>query len=312
LFGFQGGRLDLTSGKINFRHRDLDTVTDTWMEKDPIGYAAGANPYQDDNSDPVGMIDPSGDYPDGYQGARPIGMDPGSDGRSWQQYQQELARAEELKKNENAIGFVYEVEGFDEKGNPVHYTGSTMQELEERIDKSHTCSTKGVFKDKRTRLFTRKVYATPNTKLSGQGTLGSATNEALRAAEQTVMKDSGNVPGPKNTSVVNKINAATEENRQKWIDIHKVEVGEREEFSLSRLRASVREASSCLNIAFWVEKYTIGTLGRAKENHTTYLDQLNQDFIQDDLDKVDHNELLMPWPGFLMYNPNYRSRGNPA
>jgi RHS repeat-associated protein len=63
LFGFQGGRLDLTSGKINFRHRDLDTVTDTWMEKDPIGYAAGANPYQDDDSDPTGVVDPTGRMP---------------------------------------------------------------------------------------------------------------------------------------------------------------------------------------------------------------------------------------------------------
>jgi RHS repeat-associated protein len=60
LFGYQGGRLDLTSGKVNFRHRDLDTVTDTWMEKDPLGYAAGANPYQDDDSNPTGMVDAMG------------------------------------------------------------------------------------------------------------------------------------------------------------------------------------------------------------------------------------------------------------
>ena len=60
LFGFQGGRLDPTSGKINFRNRDLDPVTDTWMEKDPIGYFAGPDPYQYDNSSPVDYVDPMG------------------------------------------------------------------------------------------------------------------------------------------------------------------------------------------------------------------------------------------------------------
>ena len=68
LFGFQGGRLDLTSGKINFRHRDLDTVTDTWMEKDPIGYAAGTNPYQFDGSSPPMSVDPGGDTYYTYDG----------------------------------------------------------------------------------------------------------------------------------------------------------------------------------------------------------------------------------------------------
>jgi len=38
VYRFQGGRYDPSSGKINFRNRDLDTVTGTWMEKDPAGY----------------------------------------------------------------------------------------------------------------------------------------------------------------------------------------------------------------------------------------------------------------------------------
>ena len=53
VYGFQGGRLDPLTNKINFRNRDLDTGTDTWMEKDPAGYIDSSNPYQFVGSNPV-------------------------------------------------------------------------------------------------------------------------------------------------------------------------------------------------------------------------------------------------------------------
>ena len=59
VYGFQGGRLDPLTNKINFRNRDLDTATDTWMEKDG-GYWDGANLYQFTDSSPVTNVDPLG------------------------------------------------------------------------------------------------------------------------------------------------------------------------------------------------------------------------------------------------------------
>jgi RHS repeat-associated protein len=60
IYRFQGGRYDPASGKINFRNRDLDTVTGTWMEQDPAGYVDGASLYQAFTSDPISGVDPSG------------------------------------------------------------------------------------------------------------------------------------------------------------------------------------------------------------------------------------------------------------
>jgi RHS repeat-associated protein len=59
VYGFQGGRLDPLTNKINFRHRDLDTGTDTWMEKDG-GYWDGADLYRFESSSPINSIDPFG------------------------------------------------------------------------------------------------------------------------------------------------------------------------------------------------------------------------------------------------------------
>ena len=65
VYTFQGGRYDPVSGKINFRHRDLDTVTGTWMEQDPAGgqYVDGSNLYQLDRSSPLDHLDPTGQRP---------------------------------------------------------------------------------------------------------------------------------------------------------------------------------------------------------------------------------------------------------
>ena len=59
-YTFQGGRYDPISGKINFRNRDLDTVTGTWMERDPAGYADSLDLYQFVLGDPVSNADPLG------------------------------------------------------------------------------------------------------------------------------------------------------------------------------------------------------------------------------------------------------------
>ena len=63
VYGFQGGRLDPLTNKINFRNRDLDTGTDTWMEKDPTGaaYMDGADLYQVMRSSPITDSDASGE-----------------------------------------------------------------------------------------------------------------------------------------------------------------------------------------------------------------------------------------------------------
>jgi len=71
VYRFQGGRYDPSSGKINFRNRDLDTVTGTWMERDPIGYAQGMNPYEALGSDPAAGTDPDGLYTITYSGLTP-------------------------------------------------------------------------------------------------------------------------------------------------------------------------------------------------------------------------------------------------
>jgi len=74
VYGFQGGRYDPTSGKINFRNRDLDTVTGTWMERDPAGFVDGMNLYQYLDSSPVGHVDPRGTCTNGCPAiSAPIG-----------------------------------------------------------------------------------------------------------------------------------------------------------------------------------------------------------------------------------------------
>lgn len=60
LYGFQDGRTDPISGKVNFQNRDLNTGTSTWMEADPAGYAGGYNLYQFGANDPTCVVDPSG------------------------------------------------------------------------------------------------------------------------------------------------------------------------------------------------------------------------------------------------------------
>ena len=58
--GFQGGRLDPATGKIDFRHRQYDPETQRWLQQDPAGYVDGANLFQSRQSNPVSRRDAYG------------------------------------------------------------------------------------------------------------------------------------------------------------------------------------------------------------------------------------------------------------
>ena len=58
--GFQGGRLDPATGKIDFRNRQYDPETQRWMTVDPMGYVDGLNLFEFIGSLPTGYTDPLG------------------------------------------------------------------------------------------------------------------------------------------------------------------------------------------------------------------------------------------------------------
>jgi len=60
VYGFQGGRYDPASGKINFQRRDYDAAAGIWLQQDPIGYADADNLYLTERANPVGGLDPMG------------------------------------------------------------------------------------------------------------------------------------------------------------------------------------------------------------------------------------------------------------
>jgi len=64
VYGFQGGRYDPASGKINFQRRDYDAVTCVWQEQDPAGYVDGPDVYTDVCENPIGYGDPTGQWSD--------------------------------------------------------------------------------------------------------------------------------------------------------------------------------------------------------------------------------------------------------
>ena len=60
---FQGGRFDATTGLYNFGYRDYDPSQGRWIERDPLGLAAGdANLYRFVENNPISMVDPLGLY----------------------------------------------------------------------------------------------------------------------------------------------------------------------------------------------------------------------------------------------------------
>ena len=62
LYSFQGGRMDTTSGLINFRNRWYSPTLGRWVQRDPTGaeYVDGMNLYQAESSAPVSAVDPLG------------------------------------------------------------------------------------------------------------------------------------------------------------------------------------------------------------------------------------------------------------
>ena len=62
MYGFQGGRLDPLTGLVNFRNRDLNPATGTWMEQDPAGYVGSLDLYALELDSPIANLDPLGLY----------------------------------------------------------------------------------------------------------------------------------------------------------------------------------------------------------------------------------------------------------
>ena len=58
--GHQGGRIDLVTGYIHFRHREYCASLGRWLTRDPLGYVDGMNVYEFVGSTPVGATDPMG------------------------------------------------------------------------------------------------------------------------------------------------------------------------------------------------------------------------------------------------------------
>jgi len=115
------------------------------------------------------------------------------------------------------IGHVYVIEA-RLGGDPHSYTGSTAQELRARFG-SHEW--KELIRAPGTKVTTYEVSGELNVAASGRGTLRSAKNEALRAAEQTVLRQVRGKPG---TTVLNKIEAAAAGNAEQWEARHSVKL----------------------------------------------------------------------------------------
>jgi len=58
--GHQGGRYDLHSGLLLFRHRPLSPELMRWPTADPLGFIDGLNVYEANRSSPVAWLDPDG------------------------------------------------------------------------------------------------------------------------------------------------------------------------------------------------------------------------------------------------------------
>ena len=118
------------------------------------------------------------------------------------------------------IGYVYVIRGTID-GNPVVYTGSTAQALKARFS-SHEWKT--LIQSESTTIEAYSIKAELNIAASGQGTLRSATNEALRSAEQVVLKRRRAEVG---LEELNASEAAEEANIVKWGEAQNVTLGAR-------------------------------------------------------------------------------------
>jgi RHS repeat-associated protein len=60
IYGFQGGRTDVSTGLVHFGARDYSPTDGRWVEPDPAGYVDGANRFQFEHSVPDERVDPIG------------------------------------------------------------------------------------------------------------------------------------------------------------------------------------------------------------------------------------------------------------
>jgi RHS repeat-associated protein len=118
------------------------------------------------------------------------------------------------------IGHIYVIRGTIE-GRSVVYTGSTAQSLRARFS---THEWRELIQSENTTIEAYAVKAKLNVAESGQGTLRSATNEALRSAEQVVLKRRRSEVG---LEELNEAEAAEEANIVKWGEVHEVTLGAR-------------------------------------------------------------------------------------
>jgi hypothetical protein len=117
------------------------------------------------------------------------------------------------------IGYVYVVRGVDPRtGQPVTYTGSTIQELKSRF-KGHKWL--DLIKADTTTIEVQEVKAEPNVAGSGRGTQRSAKMEAVRALEEPTRQQVAREQG----KPLNRVRAATEQNAEAWKKTHGVEGG---------------------------------------------------------------------------------------
>jgi hypothetical protein len=138
---------------------------------------------------------------------------------------------------------VYVLRGIDPKtGEPVKYTGSTIQELKSRFSK-HTW--KALYNADTTTITTEEVWAEPNQAASGRGTLRSAKMEAARSIEQGTMDRVAKEPG----RALNESRAATEENVAKWREVHGAEARNPQTIKVGKPTAPARGGASATTIA---------------------------------------------------------------
>ena len=125
------------------------------------------------------------------------------------------------------IGYVYTIRGTVD-GEAVVYTGSTMRDLVSRIYKdAHTW--RQLAQQSSTSISVSEIKAIPKAEATARGTLRAAYNQAVRAAEQVVLKrNRGLQPGE--VIELNEVDAATEANIELWGDLHSVRIGPRMPF----------------------------------------------------------------------------------
>ena len=116
------------------------------------------------------------------------------------------------------IGNIYVIRG-TLNGKSVVYTGSTAQSLRARFS---THDWKALIESESTTIEAYAVKAELNVAASARGTMLSAQNEALRSAEQVVIKRRRAEPG---FTELNKVAAAEEENIAAWGETHNVSLG---------------------------------------------------------------------------------------